>query len=595
MKRTATIIATILLIVASQSSAQNDILAEINDIPLETVRSAGFTIEGDQQVFIEAVGAGETGRELAANAWILNAQTREVVWEMFDAESSYRSRRLQEVNETVSLPAGNYEVYYAFFPYYNFWHSERRNSFGDVMQHVWNEIFDNNDDYRYYRNLQKDLKIVVRGKGRNLGAESVQHFQDDYKENAVVSMAPIWDDRYERQGFTLDRPMEIQIYALGETGWDDNWDWGSRRRYRDDDKEVYDFGWIINTQTREKVWKMTYADSKHAGGAPKNRMIDQVISLPAGSYAAFFVTDDSHSERRWNAPPPYDPMFWGLTIRVKDPAMRAYVKKFDYEPAPDKNVIVGFTKLGDDEFRSAGFTLNRPMNLRIYALGEGRDNDMFDYGWIVDAKTHRKVWEMDYGKTEHAGGASKNRLFDGTARLDKGSYIAYFRTDDSHSYFRWNSSRPYDAEHWGLTIMAADENFNPADVGAYKEEEDQSILAQLTRVRDHDRERKPFTLKRDTEVRIYAIGEGRNGDMFDYGWIEDANSGKVVWEMTYRMTEHAGGASKNRLYDDVVSLKAGDYVLHYETDGSHSFNDWNDDPPHDPVNYGITLYLTKPE
>jgi hypothetical protein len=387
--------------------------------------------------------------------------------------------------------------------------------------------------------------------------------------------------------------MEIQIYAIGETGWDDNWDWGSRRR--SEDQEVYDFGWIINTQTRGKVWKMTYAGSKHAGGAPKNRLVDQTISLPAGSYAAFFVTDDSHSERRWNAPPPYDPMFWGITVRVKDSAMRAYVKKFDYESAPDKNVIVAFTKLGDDEFRSAGFVLNRPMNLRIYALGEGRDNDMFDYGWIVDAKTHKKVWEMDYGKTEHAGGAGKNRLFDGTVRLDKGSYLAYFRTDDSHSYFNWNSSRPYEAEHWGITIMAADGNFNPADVGAYKEEEDKSILAQLTQMRDHDHERKNFTLKRDTEVRIYAIGEGRNDDMFDYGRIEEANTGKVVWEMTYRMTEHAGGASKNRMYDDVISLKAGEYVLHYETDDSHSFNDWNSDPPHDPVNYGITLYLVKPE
>jgi hypothetical protein len=143
--------------------------------------------------------------------------------------------------------------------------------------------------------------------------------------------------------------------------------------------------------------------------------------------------------------------------------------------------------------------------------------------------------------------------------------------------------------------MAMDENFNPADIGAYKEEEDESILAQLTRVRDHDRERKGFTLTRDTEIRIYAIGEGRDGDMFDYGWIEEASTGKVVWEMTYRMTEHAGGGHKNRLYDDTISLKAGEYVLHYETDGSHSFNDWNDDPPHDPVNYGITLYLVKPE
>ncbi|MGH7455274.1 MAG: hypothetical protein ACRENG_28225, partial [bacterium] len=61
MKRIATVIITLAsLSAANQSFAQNDLLAELNDIPLETVRSAGFTLEQDQQVRIEAVGAGET-------------------------------------------------------------------------------------------------------------------------------------------------------------------------------------------------------------------------------------------------------------------------------------------------------------------------------------------------------------------------------------------------------------------------------------------------------------------------------------------------------------------------------------------------------
>jgi hypothetical protein len=147
---------------------------------------------------------------------------------MLDSESKLGSRRLREVNDEASLPAGNYEVYYAFFPYQNFWRSDRRKSFGDAMQHVWNEIFDDHNDYRYYRDLQEELKIVVQGKGRSVGKETLAHWQDDYKESAFVAMTALWDDRYERQGFTLERPMEIQIYAVGETGWDDNWDWGRR-------------------------------------------------------------------------------------------------------------------------------------------------------------------------------------------------------------------------------------------------------------------------------------------------------------------------------------------------------------------------------
>lgn len=594
MKRMVTILTLGLLMLVRQSPAQESVLVELRDIPLETVRSAGFALEQEQKVKIEAIGLDEANRRLPpTTAWILNAQTRETVWEMTEENSSYRGRRLNEVNESVSLPRGNYEVYYAFYP--TSWsYSSGAKNFGDAVKHAWNEIFEdgNNRDYSYYRDKQRELKIAIRGVGRSASKDEVTRWQNEYKTNGIITMTALWDDRYEKQGFTLDRPLDLQIYAVGETGWDNDWNW-SRKSRRDDEQELYDHGWIINTQTREKVWKFTYADSKPAGGAPKNRLVNQTISLPAGSYAAFFVTDDSHSERRWNAPPPHDPSFWGLTIRVKDPALKASVTKFDYAPLPDKNVVANLTKLGDEAFRTAGFTLKRPLDVRIYAIGEGRDGEMFDYGWLIDAKTHKKVWEMSFDETEHAGGASKNRLFDGTLRLEAGSYLAYFVSDGSHSYVDWNSAAPYDQEHWGMTITAANGNFSAGDVAPYEEQEDKSVLAQIIRVRDHERESKRFTMPNDGQVRIYAIGEGRDGDMFDYGRIEDANTGRTVWEMSYRMTEHAGGAKKNRLYDGVMTLKAGDYVLHFESDDSHSFNDWNDDPPHDATHYGITVYAAQ--
>ena len=81
--------------------------------------------------------------------------------------------------------------------------------------------------------------------------------------------------------------------------------------------------------------------------------------------------------------------------------------------------------------------------------------------------------------------------------------------------------------------------------------------------------------------------------MADYGWIEDAKSGRRVWEMTYRTTEHAGGASKNRRFEGAIKLPAGNYVLRYETDGSHSFGNWNAAPPDDPEAWGITVSKAK--
>jgi len=556
--------------------AQETILSDIRDVSPEEIIVEGFGLDREQEVKIEAV-AFRPGRRhyfMFTQSWILNSQTREVVWDMGEADEKKSGRNLLEFNESLRLPKGDYEVYYATFPYYIYKHDRWGNYFG----RFFDEIFDGEkaeDMYDEFRNELKNFYISVRGSGKRYTEDEVQQLHDAYNQTAILSLTALRDDVYERKGMTLEKPMELQVYAVGEAK----------------DDGTFDYGWIMNAQTREIVWKMNYRDSEHAGGAEKNRMVNEVVSLPAGKYVVFVVTDDSHSYDNWNSAPPYDPMFWGLSIRVKDPAMKQYVKVYDYEDVPEKNVIVELNRLRDSEFASKGFTLKRPMNLRIYALGEGRDGDMFDYGWIVDAQSHKKIWEMDYYDTQHGGGDQKNRLFDGVVKFDKGDYIVYFVTDDSHSYWDWNSSPPYDQESWGISILGADEQFDPNAVADYEPQRDGTILAQLVQIREGEHERERFTLEKDSDVRIYAIGEGRDGEMFDYGWIEDASTRKVVWEMTYRQTEHAGGASKNRLFDDVIRLKKGEYFVYYETDDSHSFNDWNDSPPDDPVNWGITIYL----
>jgi len=63
--------------------------------------------------------------------------------------------------------------------------------------------------------------------------------------------------------------------------------------------------------------------------------------------------------------------------------------------------------------------------------------------------------------------------------------------------------------------------------------------------------------------------------------------------MTYRRTDHAGGAKKNRVFDHTITLPAGEYDVYYVSDGSHSFRDWNDRRPNDPVNWGITISKAK--
>jgi hypothetical protein len=275
---------------------------------------------------------------------------------------------------------------------------------------------------------------------------------------------------------------------------------------------------------------------------------------------------------------------------VSDAAARAAVKTFTYEHVPQNAAFVSLTRLGDRETRKQGFTLNRPMDVRIYALGEGREGRMFDYGWITRSDTRERVWTMEYDHSEHAGGDAKNRLVDTTVRLDKGGYVVHYVSDDSHSYGDWNATAPVDSARWGITLLSASGSLDRSAVGPYDPKLNASVIAEITGVRDEDRKEKRFRLDRETELRIYAIGEGTRGGMDDYGWIEDAKTGKTVWEMTYRSTDHAGGADKNRRFDGTITLPAGEYVVKFETDGSHSFADWNADPPDDPEAWGITLF-----
>ena len=174
--------------------------------------------------------------------------------------------------------------------------------------------------------------------------------------------------------------------------------------------------------------------------------------------------------------------------------------------------------------------------------------------------------------------------------LEEGNYIAYYVTDGSHSYRDWNAAPPLIPNLWGLSIIAVDDSkyFELLDEFPSSEE---NVLAEIIRVRDREYKKERFTLKRDSEIRIYAIGEGDGGRLDDLGWIRNHETGKVVWEMTYRNTDSAGGARKNRVFDDTILLPKGEYTVYYETDGSHSYRDWNASPPRDQEHYGISVYL----
>ena len=583
-------------IVGPASPGSSKEIVSLKDFTKEEVRATGITLAKDLSVHVSAVGGGEhsfwreltddhTDDQMYAYGWIIDAQTREPVWVMTFGNTSGKSIH-RTSDEDLALRAGSYEVYFTAYAYAvhtpfsnintNIDRRKKQEKKWDKFGNFIRKIFDGDDQNEEFMDHAKsDWGITLTVPETD--AASVTQFEPPMKmPGEIFSSTRIGDNAFVHKSLSVSRDAVIHVYAVGEG------------RKKDD---MFDYGWIVSSGSRERIWQMSYHSTRPAGGDEKNRVFSGDVTLPRGEYELYYISDDSHSNDDWNAAPPSDPFRYGVTLTATDESAGSSVKAGD-PPELGKNALVQLVKAGDNDYKSGGFSLKKDSKIWVYALGEMDESShkMADYGWIVDAKTRRRVWTMEGRSTYHAGGDSKNRLADEVVELPKGDYMVYYETDGSHSYDNWNASPPFDEEHWGITVMGAGDDFDMNSTSSFSEREESGVLVQLTRVGDDQHVRKEFTIDRPTTVRVYAVGEGKDDEMDDYGWITDLGSGERIWEMTFDKTRHAGGADKNRMVDETLKLKPGKYEVHFRTDDSHAYNDWNDDPPEDRTHWGITIY-----
>ena len=581
----------LLTLTASIAEAGEKQIVSIRDLSGTQVKDAGFSLTQGAPVHIRALGAGgenswsKANEEMFAYGWIINAETRDPVWVM-TVDNTSKTRDDRTFDGTIDLPPGSYEVYFAAArfsynstfthisvdvdhrkdPLFGEGHKGKKNFFNWLFG-WWSD--DISKDW-YKRSPKWGIDLLVDE------SVSVSAFPPPQERpNVVLKATGLGENELVRKAFVLSQGATLNVYAVGE---------GER------EGELADHGWIVNTSMRKRVWDMQLRNCTDGGGARKNIRFNGSVTVPKGEYVLYYTTDGTHSTVDWNANPPYDPLNWGVTISIDDEKERRAFSTVPYEE--DRNVIVSLVHPKESDFLSQGFTLKTESRLRVYAIGERGNSrrSMADYGTILDARTREKVWTMDVDRTYHAGGAGKNRFIDEIITLPRGSYLVTYVTDDSHTYGDWNADPPFDPEHYGITVMGAGEKWDPSVVSKYVEDRERNILAQIIRPGNDVDLSTPFSLDKPTRIRVYAIGEGVGREMADYGWIEDGRTGRVIWEMTYGMTFYAGGARKNRMVNTTIVLDRGDYRLRYKSDDSHSYGDWNDDPPDDQQYWGITLY-----
>jgi ligand-binding sensor domain-containing protein/serine phosphatase RsbU (regulator of sigma subunit) len=97
----------------------------------------------------------------------------------------------------------------------------------------------------------------------------------------------------------------------------------------------------------------------------------------------------------------------------------------------------------------------------------------------------------------------------------------------------------------------------------------------------------PFRIEKQGNFLVYVSAEIHKGNVFDSGWI--SYNQDTIFQVQPSRLRHAGGNPKNRMQLQLITLKPGNYKLHYRTDNSHSPEHWVGEAPDQVPFYGIGL------
>ncbi len=110
---------------------------------------------------------------------------------------------------------------------------------------------------------------------------------------------------------------------------------------------------------------------------------------------------------------------------------------------------------GDYQNLKKEFKIEKQTDVLVVSAGEGdgQVESMYDYGWLENEKQDT-VWSgIKFKNSFYLGGGTKNRIVAGIIKLDKGSYTLIYKSDDSHSYGKWNVAAPIDSTFWGIQVI----------------------------------------------------------------------------------------------------------------------------------------------
>lgn len=550
-----------------------------------------FGVDQTVRLAVHAVGSFEGSDALAVYGWIVDRTTGAVVWQMLAENAMSERGTLASVDDTLSFEPGVYDAWFTSYgdPQMQVEETgggffERLGSFISPDGRIW---YGDADRWRFRLSYAEESATeVVRGLD---GTEGRPDKNIPEPDGLIWTSGPARNRADHSYLFEVSDAVEVRLQGAGEVVQGEMLDGARITR-------VFDDG---------EVWDMADAPLTWAGGSLKNQQVDTTITLLRGFYKASFTTDQSHAYDNWTGNPPLNPVRWGLTMTVADTAASTRIAAFDPWNGRLPR-IASFSCVGADELLEDTFTLPATTAVMISSVGEIIGSSAYDYAVLLrqppDTVGTEEVWSMEEAATRPAGGTDKNRLAEAVLTLAPGTYVLSYRTDDSHDCGEFNSDPPDNPDRWGATLFAIDPDFDLNTVtrpdarpngaghigidslGATTGE----VLIRFNRVGNDEHRRKTFLLQEPATIRMYALGEITPSGAYDYAWIEDAN-GETIWAMSRQNTTAAGGSAKNRVFDGALLLGAGRYTVHYVTDDSHAYGDFQQ-APNDPASWGVVIY-----
>lgn len=535
----------------------------VDDAAVTTVVSATGAYEND-----------ERNARPAAYLWILDRQSGDVVWSMLGGRVK-RDKVLMSVTDTTSLKPGTYTALFtAMGPTSG---SRRGGSILGLKPHWTNDTNPFGFSISVASDSEGRISIVD-------GAQAAQSGQEDL----FWDVSRLGNRQRETTMFRAVNDVELVVRAQLEICSDE-----------------CDSAAIERLADGRTVWSLSEADASTAGGGSKNMRFAGGVDLPPGIYRAVVETDGGHALGHWRFNPPHNPYFWGVTLAVQSGQVEGI------DPWADHRPVISLLRVGDDENRQARIQVADTVVAFVAGMGEiWSSGTRYDYGWLEKESTGERVWEMTWETTEPAGGDRTNRKSEQILTLTPGSYLLYYQSDDSHSHEDWLRTRPTNPARWGaaLFVLGSEEDVDAveviqrtgdtntetdvdSDVSVSVPVDEGRVLVDYSRVGNDADLRTGFTLDEESELRITGAGEISTNGRYDYGWIENAETGENVWEMTLRNTEHAGGEARTRRFSGRLTLPAGNYTVRYVSDFDFAYGDFGDGAPNRPEEWGIRVHL----